>query len=404
MHALILWASVLLTGALAAFSVYLLIVTTAAVYFRSRRNHTPRPEWGGKFFIVIPAHDEAALITDTVSSLRSTLAESGFPFSVWVVADNCSDNTADLASAAGARVLRRTDPARAGKGFALAFFFDQLLSMPDVNDDDAAVVIDADTRADPQLLRAFAYRLSERWDWLQGVSGIANRQASWRTRLMSCAFALINGTWLMGQDALGHSVSLRGNGMCFTVGGLRKAPWQAFGLDESIEYSWTLRLGGKQARFVPDAKVFSEIAFTNPSAVRMQRQRWESGRKSVRYQFTQRVLKTGSLGLGEKILCLLELYMPTLTKLASFVAIAAALTWLAISPNQPGFLILGTTHLAIIAILISYLLSPYWLGLLPWQYALYLLYSPMYMLWKVDLLFRKPPTVWIRTAREGRVQ
>src|SRR5260370_17229550 len=104
---------------------------------------------------------------------------------------------------------------------------------------------------------------------------------------MSCAVALINGTWLMGQDALGQGVSLRGNGMCFTVRGLRKAPWQAFGLAEDIEYSWTLRLGSKRVRFVSDAKVFSEIAFTNPSAAPIQRQPWEIGPKSFHYKFTQ---------------------------------------------------------------------------------------------------------------------
>jgi 1,2-diacylglycerol 3-beta-glucosyltransferase len=404
MHVLMLWASVLLTCAIGAFTLYLLIITAAAVNFQSRPDREHGPQWDGKFFIVIPAHDEAALIADTVGSLRSTLAESSFPFSVWVVADNCSDNTAELAAGAGARVLRRTDPSRPGKGYALAFFFEHLLSMPDVNEADAAVVIDADTRVDPQLLTAFAHRLGGGWDWLQGVSGIANCHASWRTRLMSCAFALINGTWLMGQEALGHSVSLRGNGMCFTVPGLRRAPWQAFGLAEDIEYSWTLRLQGERVRFVPDAKVFSEIVFTNPSAVRMQRQRWETGRKIVRYKFTQHVLETDSLGFGEKMLYLLELYMPTLTNLATIVAIASVLTWSTVSPSEPAFLILGSAHLVIIAILISYLLSPYWLGLLPWQYAVYLLYSPMYMLWKVDLLFRKPPTVWIRTAREGRLQ
>jgi len=160
MHILILWASILLTCAVAAFSLYLLIVTAAAVHFRSRRNHQPSPEWGGKFFIVIPAHDEAALIADTVSSLRSVLAESPFPFSIWVVADNCSDNTAELAAGHGARVLRRTDPLLAGKGYALAFFFEHLLAIPDVNEEDAVVVIDADTRVDPQLLRAFAQRLA----------------------------------------------------------------------------------------------------------------------------------------------------------------------------------------------------------------------------------------------------
>lgn len=404
MHVLILWVGVLLTCALAAFSLYLLIITTAAVHCSANPGPEPSSPWRGKFFVVIPAHDEALLIADTVGSLRSALAESSFPFSIWVVADNCSDNTAELAAGAGARVLERRDPAHAGKGYALAFFFEHLLRMPDVQEEDAAVVIDADTRVDPQLLRAFAHRLAAGWDWLQGVSGIANRQSSWRTRLMSCAFALINGTWLMGQEALGHGVSLRGNGMCFTVRGLRKAPWKAVGLAEDVEYSWTLRLQGRRALFVPDAKVFSEIAFTNPSAVRMQRQRWESGRKSLRYKFTRHVLETNSLRLGGKILSLLELYMPTLTTLALIVVVSAVLTWSTVSRTEPAFVILGTTHLVIVAILASYLLSPYWLGLLPWQYALYLLYSPVYMVWKVDLLFRKPPAVWIRTAREGRLQ
>jgi len=404
MHAVIFWASVLVTCVLGAFSLYLLVITVAAVYFQSKAAPTGAAQWSGKFFIVIPAHDESALIADTVTAVRSALAGGPYPFSIWVVADNCSDNTAELAAGAGAHVLRRTDPSRTGKGYALAFFFEHLLQMPDVSERDAAVVIDADTRVDPGLLKAFAHSLGDGWDWLQGVSGIANRQASWRTRLMSCAFALINGTWLMGQDGLGHSVSLRGNGMCFTARGLRKAPWRAFGLAEDIEYSWSLRLDGRRARFVPEAKVFSEIAFTNPSAVRMQRQRWETGRKSVRYKFTRRVVRTGSLGIGEKLLCLLELYMPTLTMLASVLGIAAVVTWSTAWPNQQRFVILGIIHVAIITVLASYLLSPYWLGLLPRQYALYLLYSPIYMLWKVDLLFRKPPTVWIRTAREGRLQ
>src|SRR5262249_15921594 len=162
---------------------------------------------------------EAALIAETVTSLRSTLHGAPYPFSIWVVADNCTDNTAELAANAEARVLKRHDPARTGKGYALAFFFEHLLQMSGVGEHDAVVVMDGDTRVDPQLLTTFARRLGEGCDWLQGVSGIANRHSSWRTRLMSCAFALINGTWLMGQDVMGHGVSLRGNGMCFTVRG-----------------------------------------------------------------------------------------------------------------------------------------------------------------------------------------
>jgi hypothetical protein len=72
------------------------------------------------------------------------------------------------------------------------------------------------------------------------------------------------------------------------------------------------------------------------------------------------------------------------------------------STSGPGFVVLGSAHIAILGILVSYLTSPYWLGLLPWFYGLYLFYAPLYMLWKMELLFRKPPTAWIRTAREAR--
>jgi cellulose synthase/poly-beta-1,6-N-acetylglucosamine synthase-like glycosyltransferase len=396
----VLLAILLLTSALVPFLIYLLVITVAAANFR-RRGNEGGTTWSGKFFVVIPAHNEAASIGETVTALRSSLGQGSPPFSVWVVADNCSDRTAEIAAQAGARVLERGDPSRRGKGYALSLFFAHLLADPDVRDQDAAVVIDADTSVDPQLLSAFARQLGTGADWLQGVSGIANQQASWRTRLMSCAFALVNGTWLMGQDGLGHSVSLRGNGMCFTVRGLRRIPWQAFGLAEDIEFSWTLRLERNRVRFVPEAKVFSEIVTTNPEAVRIQRQRWELGRKRVRRKFSRLVLNSDALTFWEKIFCLLELHMPTLTSLACLIAMLAGFAWLEVPPKWPGTPVLAVVHLAIIAVFVSYVTSSFWLRLLPLRYAFYLLYSPLYMLWKFDLLFRRSPTLWIRTAREG---
>src|SRR5262249_11553020 len=151
-------------------------------WFRRRTPEEPASPWGGRFFVVIPAHDEAGCIADTVAALRSTLSQRRLPFSIWVVAGNCSDKTAELASQAGAQVLERRDPSRRGKGYALSFFFTHLLAQPEIRDSDAVVVIDADTRIDPQLLNAFARRLAAGQDWLQGVSGIANSDASWRTR------------------------------------------------------------------------------------------------------------------------------------------------------------------------------------------------------------------------------
>ena len=68
--------------------------------------------------VLIPAHDEAAGIGATLAEL-ARVAPAGTR--VLVVADNCSDETAALARAAGVEVAERNDPSARGKGFALAF-------------------------------------------------------------------------------------------------------------------------------------------------------------------------------------------------------------------------------------------------------------------------------------------
>ena len=78
-----------------------------------------------RFAIVVPAHNEEAGIAATVSNLKAV----DYPkdrFSIIVVADNCSDETAARAEAAGAQVIVRHDQERRGKGYALAFAFERL--------------------------------------------------------------------------------------------------------------------------------------------------------------------------------------------------------------------------------------------------------------------------------------
>lgn len=93
----------------------------------SRRPRPPvRPPPGLRFAVVIPAHDEEAGISSTIESLLAM----DYPrelFSLLVVADNCSDATAERARLAGATVLVRDDITRRGKGFALAHAFSRIL-------------------------------------------------------------------------------------------------------------------------------------------------------------------------------------------------------------------------------------------------------------------------------------
>ncbi len=165
-----------------------------------------------KFDIVVPAHNEEAGISRTVANLSAVDWPGPFRRIV-VVADNCTDGTAERAREAGATVLVRTDPSLRGKGHALKRAFEESLRQGFA---DAVVVVDADTVVAPNLLHAFASRLSRGAHAIQAHYGVSNPSASWRTRLMTVALALFNQVRSMGRERLGLSSGLRGNGMCFS--------------------------------------------------------------------------------------------------------------------------------------------------------------------------------------------
>ncbi|MBF8293307.1 MAG: glycosyl transferase, partial [Steroidobacteraceae bacterium] len=134
-----------------AVSLYLLILTLLShappVALRSSRRL--------RFDVIVPAHNEAAVIEGVVASLRK-LDWPADGFRVLVIADNCSDSTAVLARAAGAEVLERRDTEHRGKGYALAYAFQASQAHGWAY---AVVVVDADTEVSANLLEAFAARI-----------------------------------------------------------------------------------------------------------------------------------------------------------------------------------------------------------------------------------------------------
>ncbi len=195
-------------------------------------------------------------------------------------------------------------------------------------DFDAVIVIDADTVIDRGLLSSIARALGEGSDWIQCYYTVRNPDASWRTRLLTYAFSLFNGVWLLGQDRLGLGSGFRGNGMAFSARGLARVPWKAYGLVEDQEFSWMLRVAGERVRFLPDARVYGEMVTRGKSAV-SQRKRWEEGRSSLRSKFFRPILNSQALSLPHKLLDLLDLFMlPLMPLLAAFLLAATAIFWL----------------------------------------------------------------------------
>jgi glycosyltransferase involved in cell wall biosynthesis len=89
--------------------------------------------------VLIPAHNEGAGITPTIEDIKQQLRPGD---RIVVVADNCFDDTAAIATSLGAEVSTRNDPTRIGRGYALDWGIDHLTADPPA----IVIVIDADCR------------------------------------------------------------------------------------------------------------------------------------------------------------------------------------------------------------------------------------------------------------------
>lgn len=105
--------------------------------------------------VLIPAHNEEASLPSTLASL---LAQSHRPDRIIVVADNCTDSTADAARRAGVEVIESV-----GNTQKKAGALNQALTglLPGQGENDAVMVMDADTQLDDGFLAAAVTRFTE---------------------------------------------------------------------------------------------------------------------------------------------------------------------------------------------------------------------------------------------------
>jgi cellulose synthase/poly-beta-1,6-N-acetylglucosamine synthase-like glycosyltransferase len=393
----ILYINIILSLALLPFFAYLGLIAAAALWGWRRKKAIPAR--AVRFLFVIPAHDEEESIAATVESCRGVSYDPAL-YRVVVIADNCTDRTAAAARAAGAETIERTDSQRRSKGHALEYFFEQ---RPHIADEaDAVIVIDADTVVDPWILNAFAAALAEGKDWVQCYYTVRNPDASWRTRMMTYAFSLFNGVWLLGQDRIGLAVGLKGNGMCLSTRGLARFPWRAYGLTEDLEFSWALRIAGERIYFLPAARVYGAMLSQGGPAAAAQRLRWEAGRKAQRRLFLSSLLRSRRIGSLTKLLYLVDLVFPTLVTLLLGLLVVLSLDLVAILDSR----VLGTspwllaTHGLMALVLACYALSPLFALGLPVRYLASLVVLPYYAVWKLRTTVGRNPTAWVRTPRE----
>jgi len=387
-------------GGLIAFclvcSGYLFTIVFAGFCARRKRKADVNNAQNVTFAILIPAHDEELLIADTVRSVKA-IDYPAEQFSVFVVADNCTDTTAAKATEAGATVLERTDAVNRGKGHALVAGLNCVFELrPTV---DAIAVVDADTQVDPDFLSAMAVSIAKGENAIQGVYLGSNQHDSWRTELLQLAWSLFNFLRPLGRTTLGFSASLLGNGMCFRADLLKSRSWSAFSITEDIEYGIQLLLNGKRVTFNQDARVFGQMAKTADQA-KSQRLRWEKGRLAILKEFAFPLVKRAILKFDfASAEMLIDMITPPLALLISLNILGSLLLLIAsiklfLFSMVPLFLVVTCIFFGFLTVGPSTTLVKS------------LIYAPFYLAWKMTLyaaqIIRPSRKLeWVRTSRHN---
>ncbi len=401
---------------------YLLLLFCAAALSRraarrsaARKGSSPEPgtlaESTLKVVVMVPAHNEELVLAATLASLQ----KQDYPaplLEIMVIADNCTDTTAEIARTHGVTVLERFHASERGKGYALDWAISQLLTRTEVPD--ALVIVDADTWVAPDFVRIMAAQLAAHTDAngccaLQGRYGVLNQADGWRAALMAGAFDLVNHIRPLGYDRLGLTITLKGNGMAFTREVLKRARW-GNSITEDMDYGLELiRSHGIRVRYIPEARVLAQMPVTANQAA-SQRSRWEGGRYQLLRERALPLLKEGLLRRNLPILDAgLALLVPPLAELAAFLLLWGGLIAFGSMRHllwEPR-VFFALFALSVLAFL-TYVLGGFRVADSPSEVYSALFKAPLYILWKLALygvsLFRRRKSLgsspeWVRTSR-----
>ena len=387
----------ILVGALALLILVPVTVVFIEVLFAiSDVNGQPAPQGDRpRLAVLMPAHNEASTIADTIRSILPQLHESD---RLVVVADNCLDGTADIAGKEGAQVVVRNDVSRRGKGYALDFGVRNLAAdAPEI-----VIVIDADCQVLAGAIHLLACRCAQTARPVQALYLMhVSSNPSIKLRIAQFAWIVRNQIRPMGLHRLGLSCQLMGTGMAFPWSCISSATLATGHIVEDLKLGLDLARAGAPALFCPDAIVTSTFP-TSDDGVRAQRTRWEHGHLSVILAEAPKLLLSSILRLDLGLFALaLDLSVPPLALLMLEVFsiwLASAFLYVLIGKTLP--LVVATAAMVLLGLSILLSWRRYARGVL---LASHLPLALIYALRKIPLyvtFLTARQMNWVRSKRD----
>lgn len=297
---------------------YQFIYIFVGTFFKNKKHPDVKPK--NRYAILIAARNESLVIGHLLDSISKQTYPSEL-VDVFVVADNCTDNTRDIALEKGATVYERFSKKHIGKGFALKLCFKNIFETKGADYYDGYIVLDADNVLDKNYITEMDKTMSAGNKIITSYRNSKNYGRNW----ISSGYAL----WFLHEAKhlnnprfiLGTSCAVSGTGFLVHRDVINEqGGWKHFLLTEDIEFSVDHIIKGYKIAYCHNAVLYDEqpVKFSQSWT---QRLRWAKGFLQVVRNYGSSLIKSIFKGSGFSSFDMLFTIMP-----AFFISIVAMLT------------------------------------------------------------------------------
>ena len=310
-------------GTFLAFSLFYQIIIGFWGFGKAEKDykdHDPQM----RFLVLVPAHNEERVIGDIIENLQ----EMDYPrelYDFYIIADNCTDGTAEKARSLGANVIetrKESEDAPTGKPIALKKALEAIGNYQDRYD--LMMIFDADNLMDTNMFREVNSQYLDKGkpDFIQCYLGAKNKKGvvAW---FYYTGYTLTNRFFDLAKYRLGLNCAIGGTGFAMTTSYLyKRGGWTTMSLTEDFEIQVEATLEGRRILWNHHTRVYDEKPTSLLASIR-QKIRWGQGHWYVALHNTGklfRALRDGRIGFGEFLSLLTYMY-----SIAAYVVAAVQL-------------------------------------------------------------------------------